>query len=79
MFISGFVRTGNFSKEKFESLLETHQKMCKTSFGANICNGVCETTISQGRDYLIVGTVLSQQYQDKPSDLKNDVKKCTDF
>lgn len=80
-FISGFVMTGNFSKDKIESLLETHLKICRPFAGiSSLCKGACDSKIPGGQpDYLIVGTVLSEQYLDKQLDLKNDVKKCTDF
>ena len=44
-----------------------------------MCAGACETISSGQADYLIVGTELSEQYIDKQVNLKNYVKKCTDF
>ena len=64
---NGFVMTGRFPKNKVESLLKLHSKLCSASKMSQHprCKDItCEEVISSSAsgDYLIVGSVLSQEY-----------------
>lgn len=62
VFVSDFVQTGKFSKEKMVNLIEMHQMMCKT-LNPNKCKTTCDGQIPEtsapNSDFLIVGTTLS--------------------
>ena len=79
-----FVVTGNFTKETLNNLLKEHKRNCINAMSGGICNDFCENTdlnqkLDDQSDYLIVGAVMSRQFDNQELDFKKEMKQCTNF
>ena len=75
--------TGDFTRETLNKLLREHKRNCINAVNGGLCNDFCENSdfkkLDDQSEYLIVGAVLSRQFDHQELGYKRELKQYTDF